>query len=390
MSSHYGHLQQIKYKLIIIVTMLECKTVTLRTRPLKNGMLSYYLDYYPGYRNQETMKTIRHEGLNIYIYANPKNERERNFNATMSEKAEAIRCRRFESIVNDRYDFFDRHKLKADFLEYYRKQLRKHDQKWEFVYHHFYNFVHGKCTFEEIDIDLCNKFREYLLNAKQLRRDGRISKNSASGYWSTFRGLLKILYRNRLITTNINDFLDKIATEDTPKDYLSVEELYKLAETPCKKPILKTAALFSCLTSLRISDILSLQWHEIVDFAAGGKCVHTITQKTKTEDIIPISDEALQLIGYSPEKNGLVFKGLKRSWTQQPMKEWIREAGITKNITFHSYRRTYATLQGAAGTDIRTIQSNMAHKSITTTQRYMKVVDSNKREASNRISLIRK
>lgn len=390
MSSHYGHLQQIKYKLIIIVTMLECKTVTLRTRPLKNGMLSYYLDYYPGYRDQETMKTIRHEGLNIYIYANPKNERERNFNATMSEKAEAIRCRRFESIVNDRYDFFDRHKLKADFLEYYRRQLRKHDQKWEFVYHHFYNFVHGKCTFEEIDIDLCNKFQEYLLNAKQLRRDGRISKNSASGYWSTFRGLLKILYRNQLIKTNINDFLDKIETEDTPKDYLSVEELYKLAETPCKKPILKTAALFSCLTSLRISDILSLQWHEIVDFAAGGKCVHTITQKTKTEDIIPISDEALQLIGYSPEKTGLVFKGLKRSWTQQPMKEWIRKAGITKNITFHSYRRTYATLQGAAGTDIRTIQSNMAHKSITTTQRYMKVVDSNKREASNRISLIRK
>jgi integrase len=389
-SSHYGHLQQIKYKLIIIVTMLECKTVTLRTRPLKNGMLSYYLDYYPGYRDQETMKTIRHEGLNIYIYANPKNERERNFNATMSEKAEAIRCRRFESIVNDRYDFFDRHKLKADFLEYYRKQLRKHDQKWEFVYHHFYNFVHGKCTFEEIDIDLCNKFREYLLNAKQLRRDDRISKNSASGYWSTFKGLLKILYRNRLIKTNINDFLDKIEIEDTPKDYLSVEELYKLAETPCKKPILKTAALFSCLTSLRISDILSLQWHEIVDFAAGGKCVHTITQKTKTEDIIPVSDEALQLIGYSPEKTGLVFKGLKRSWTQHPMKEWIREAGITKNITFHSYRRTYATLQGAAGTDIRTIQSNMAHKSITTTQRYMKVVDSNKREASNRISLIRK
>ena len=39
--------------------MLECKTVTLRTRPLKNGMLSYYLDYYPGYRDQETMKTVR-------------------------------------------------------------------------------------------------------------------------------------------------------------------------------------------------------------------------------------------------------------------------------------------------------------------------------------------
>lgn len=63
---------------------------------------------------------------------------------------------------------------------------------------------------------------------------------------------------------------------------------------------------------------------------------------------------------------------------------------LAQPITFHSYRRTFATLQAAAGTDIRTIQSIMAHKSITTTQRYMKVVDSNKRKASNKISLIRK
>lgn len=193
-----------------------------------------------------------------------------------------------------------------------------------------------------------------------------------------------------MIKSNVNDFLDKIETEDIAKDYLSVEELYRLAETPCKIPVLKTASLFSCLTSLRLSDVLSLCWEEIVDFAAGGKCVHTITQKTKTEDIIPISDEALRLIDYSPEKTGLVFKGLKRSWTQHPMKEWIRSAGITKDITFHSYRRTFATLQAAAGTDIRTIQSMMAHKCITTTQRYMKVVDSNKREASTKITLTRK
>lgn len=109
-----------------------------------------------------------------------------------------------------------------------------------------------------------------------------------------------------------------------------------------------------------------------------------------SEDIIPISEEALELIGYNSEKKGLVFKGLMRSWTQIPMKEWIRSAGITKNITFHSYRRTFATLQAAAGTDIRTIQSIMAHKSITTTQRYIKVVDANKREASKKITLTRK
>lgn len=121
--------------------------------------------------------------------------------------------------MNERYDFFDKSKMKGDFLAYYKKTLRKHDQKWEFVYLHFFNFVGGKCSFEEIDVDLCNKFREYLLNAKQLRRPERpISRNSAVGYWSTFRGFLKILYRNKLIHSNVNDFLEKIEPEDVVKD----------------------------------------------------------------------------------------------------------------------------------------------------------------------------
>ena len=218
--------------------MHECKTVTLRTRPLKKNMLSFYLDYYPGYRDKESMKVIRHESLGIYIYAEPKNQREQNFNAVMSEKAEAIRCRRFESIVNERYDFFDKSKMKGDFLAYYKKTLRKHDQKWEFVYLHFKNFVHGKCTFEEIDIDLCNKFREYLLSAKKLRRNGRITRNSASGYWSTFRGFLKILYRNGMIKTNVNDFLEKIETEAYCENRIAVFLYDQLAHQRHPRPML--------------------------------------------------------------------------------------------------------------------------------------------------------
>ena len=66
-----------------------CKTVTLRTRKIKGGeQLSYYLDYYPGYRDESTMKVMRHESLGIYIYAKPKNQRERDYNDRMREKAE--------------------------------------------------------------------------------------------------------------------------------------------------------------------------------------------------------------------------------------------------------------------------------------------------------------
>lgn len=104
--------------------MQYCKTVTLRTRPIKNGMLSYYLDYYPGYRDIVTMKTTRHESLGIYIYADPQNKREKDFNDRMTEKAEAIRCRRYESVVNERYDFFDKARMQGDFLDYFNRVLQ--------------------------------------------------------------------------------------------------------------------------------------------------------------------------------------------------------------------------------------------------------------------------
>ena len=69
-----------------------CKTVSLRTRKIKGGeQLSFYLDYYPGYRDESTMKVMRHESLGIYIYAKPKSQREKDYNDRMREKAESLR-----------------------------------------------------------------------------------------------------------------------------------------------------------------------------------------------------------------------------------------------------------------------------------------------------------
>ena len=56
---------------------------------------------------------MRHESLGIYIYAHPKTQREKDYNARLTEKAEALRCRRYEEIVNERYEFFDRNKLNS-------------------------------------------------------------------------------------------------------------------------------------------------------------------------------------------------------------------------------------------------------------------------------------
>jgi len=371
-----------------------CKTVTLRTRKIKGGeQLSFYLDYYPGYRDESTMKVMRHESLGIYIYAKPKSQREKDYNDRMREKAEALRCRRFESIVNERYDFFDKEKMKGSFLDYFKDKAYKKNTKWENVYLHFKQFCNGKCRFDEINVDLCNRFREYLLTAHQLKHTELLLHiNSAAGYWSTFRAVLHTAYREHKIVENPNGFLERIDTIPTEKEHLSRQELVNLANTPCSSPVLKKAFLFSCLTGLRKSDIKQLTWNKIQPYGDGSMYITLRMQKTKELVNNPISNEALELIGYNDgdenrKPTDKVFVGFNDSLTQAPLKNWLKEAGITKHITYHCSRHTLGSLQVEAGTSVYTVQHILGHKNVATTQIYAAMADSSKRESVDKITL---
>lgn len=284
-----------------------------------------------------------------------------------------------------KFDFLDHHKMKKDYLAYFKEMCKKKDEKWDIVYKHFYNFVQGRCTFGDITVELCQDFREYLLNANKLQRKGKISVNSASEYYSTFRGLLKIAYRDKLIKENVNDFLDKIEPQEVKKEYLTLNELKRLAQTPCDYEVLKRASLFACLTGLRISDILNLKWHHIELAPDDGYCIRIKTQKTETEATLPISYEAYELCG--DLSTGKVFKGLELSMTNYPLKRWIEASGITKHITFHCFRHTYAVLQLSMGTDIYTVSKMLTHKNVSTTQIYADLINAKKRETTHKISL---
>ncbi len=147
---------------------------------------------------------------------------------------------------------------------------------------------------------------------------------------------MKIAYRDKLLKENINDFLEKVEWEDVRKEFLTQEELTLLVDTPCKYPVLKRASLFSCLTGLRISDIENLCWNDVQNAPDLGPCIRIRTQKTSTEATLPISFEALELCGERGE--GKVFKGLGRSLINVPLRNWLKEAGIKKHITFHQRR----------------------------------------------------
>ena len=371
-----------------------CKTVTLRKRSIKNGtMQSFYLDYYPGYRDESTMKVQRHESLGIYIYSKPKNQRERDYNDNMTEKAEAIRCRRFESIVNERYDFFDKEKQKGDFLAYFKKKAEEKNTKWENVYKYFERFVEGKCTFGEIDVDLCVRFMEYMQTTPQIHRtEKKLHTNTAAGYWSTFRAVLHTAYRDHKIKENPNGFLDRIDTIPTEKEHLSQQELITLAETPCKCEVLKVAFLFSWLTGLRKSDIMALTWNKLQPYGDGGMFITVRMQKTQQLIKNPISEEALELIGFydeDPERKPTdkVFVGLKNYMTQKPLKKWLDASGVTKRISYHCSRHTFGSLQVDAGTSIYAVQHMLGHKNVVTTQIYADMADETKRQSVDRITL---
>lgn len=238
----------------------------------------------------------------------------------------------------------------------------------------------------DITVPFCTGFREYLLSAKQLRDNGKdLSQNSASGYWSTFRGCLKLAYQERMIKENVNDYLEPIAAVTGRREYLTLEEVRKLAKTPCDVPDLKNASLFSCLTGLRISDILALTWSNIEKAQDGGWCIRIRTEKTDTEATLPLTDEAYRLCG--KRGDGLVFKDLKRYYINDPLKQWLKSAGITKHITFHCFRHTFATLQVNEGTDIYTVSHLLTHANVGTTQIYADIVDKSKRKAVERIRI---
>ena len=119
----------------------------------------------------------------------------------------------------------------------------KKNCKWQHVYKHFARSCNDKCRFDEITVDLCNKFREHLLNAPQtIHTEHKLHINSVAGYWSTFRAVLHTAYREHKIMENPNGFLERINTIPTEKEHLSKDELIRLANTPCSSEVYRTAS----------------------------------------------------------------------------------------------------------------------------------------------------
>jgi len=226
----------------------------------------------------------------------------------------------------------------------------------------------------------------FLLAAPQGgNKKGKIKQNTASTYFAIVKAGVRQAFIDEYLTVDVSSKVNGIPAQDALREVLNLEEVKRLAKTPCKSDILRRASFFSIMTGLRHCDIKGLTWGRL-QYLNNSWQIVKVQKKTVVPEYHPISDQAYELCGERREPDRLVFEGLQDpSWINRPVKEWIEAAGITKHITFHCFRHSFATLQLENGTGLYTIQKMLGHKNVRTTQIYTHMVDSAKVKAANSI-----
>ncbi|MDG1933431.1 MAG: site-specific integrase [Flavobacteriales bacterium] len=371
--------------------------VHLRERKLKNGRIRLYLDFYKGYINKDGKSSaIRdYEYLDLYLYEKANDFNKKRHNKEILQLANSIKAKRELDIQSGKYGLNNRSKSKANFIDYFNKLTEDRFRSsgnygnWKSTLKHLSRYTSGKVRFSDIDEQFCEKFKNYLIN-KPLKKNGEyLSTSSISSYFNKFRASLKKAVRERIISFNPSTDikLPKIIEKD--RQYLTLEELKSLYKAECRYPVLKRAFLFSCLTGLRFGDIEKLSWKQIQTFNNGIK-IHHYQEKTKSLEYLDINHQAIEYIGDRKDDSTLVFEGLKYSdYYNVALLQWVLRAGITKHITFHCGRHTYATLLITYDVDLFTVSKLLGHQDIKTTQIYAKIIDKKKREAVDKLPQIK-
>ena len=334
-----------------------------------------------------------YEFLKLYIYDKPKTIIEKDHNKETLQLAESIKAQKVLEFNSRKHGFVSSTSGKIGFLNYFNDLVEKrYDTEgtygnWFSTLKHLTIFCKGvDIQISKIDETFLENFKEYLLKEKISNNGGRLSQNTALSYFNKIRTALKEAYRNKMISENPTLRVKTIKEKETNREYLTLEELQKLVKTECEVPILKQSFIFSSLTGLRFSDVKSLKWKNLYYDSENGWILKYTQQKTKGVENLPISEQAIKLLGERKDDDVLLFENLTYSaYHNKKLHKWVKEAGIDKHITYHSSRHTFATLQLTMDTDIYTVSKLLGHRNLKTTEIYGKVIDKKKIDAVSKI-----
>lgn len=354
-----------------------------------NGKTALRICYYSGSTTNELGKRKQHrkfENLDIWLYTKPKNTLEKQHNKESQALAETILAKRTLEIQSSHFELADLTKRKASFLEYFSELIKKKERElkkgsyssWVSTLKHLERYCDGyNVTFDDINKKWVEGFKTFLLNEPLTKSQEKLSTNSASSYFGKLRASLTHAQEDGIISQNPAKLVKQIEITQEKRVYLTLEEQRILAQTENRYPVQKRAFLFSCLTGMRWSDIQRLTW-SMVEFTEPNRAKLVFNQqKTGGLQYLDIDVQATELMGGQGLSDERVFKGLKYDSHQNvALKQWVLRAGITKDITFHSARHTFAVTHLSRGTPIYTVSKLLGHSEIKTTQIYADIVDS--------------
>jgi len=355
-----------------------------------NLALEVYLGYSVNENGNSKPKRVTTK-LEYFLYVNPKIPQQKTHNKEVEKKVEIIRAEKEKEYLNNKYGFKSETKIKANFIDYFAKLTEERMESvgnygnWDSVLKHLKKYAGENISFEDIDIAYCEGFKNYLQKVAKTKSGKPLSGNSVSSYFTKMRAALNQAVDDGIILTNPSHKVSTPKPIENEREFLTLEEVQVLFKTECRYDVLKRAFLFSCLTGMRWSDVNKLEWRQVQKEGDNWK-VNFHQQKTKGLQYHYISEQAKDLMGKIKEGEENVFVGLRYSaYMNMALLQWCLKAGITKHITFHCGRHTFATLQLSLGTDLYTVSKLLGHSEIRTTQVYAKVIDKKKIEAVNTI-----
>ena len=216
--------------------------------------------------------------------------------------------------------------------------------------------------------------RQFLLYLTQERK-------ITSGLQTTYVSALKFLYRITLRQPGVVEHLPYPKRPKTFPVVLTMQQvltLFTAIRSPKYKAILATAYG----AGLRISEACSLK---PTDIDSQRMLIHVRLGKGNKDRYVLLGETVLALLRdyykTARRKGVYLFPGYKPQSPLCPaavrkvMKKALRKAGLSKKITFHTLRHSFATHLLESGYDIRVIQALLGHASIQTTQRYTHITD---------------
>lgn len=203
-------------------------------------------------------------------------------------------------------------------------------------------------------------------------------------YLTVFNSFYKYLVFMDKIKSNPCDGIKAPKLEKKLPTYLTNEEIAKLFNIRLTKPVdYRNKAILEVMyaTGARISEVINLEVNQI-DFE---ECIIRVVGKGKKERIIPLDDVAIEALdnyinNYRPfliknetcnyvflNKNG---EKISRQMIFKILKNLANKAGITKEISPHTLRHSFASNLLNNGADLRVIQELLGHENLETTEIY--------------------